>query len=74
LILEEIKLHLWIVELCVGIDELVVIAEKLEALNEAGLRSVPFSEGRHDLRVIDQEGRVFAVNLNKVANELIDQS
>jgi hypothetical protein len=36
----------------------VVIAEKLEALNQAGLGSVPFGEWGHDLRVINQEGRV----------------
>ena len=74
LVREQVELDLRVVKLGVGIDKLVVVAEKLEALDEAGLASVPLGQRGHDLWVIDQEGRVLAVDLNEVADQFIDQA
>lgn len=45
---KSIKLHLWIVELGVCINDLVIIAEKLKSFRESFLRSMPLCKRRHE--------------------------
>lgn len=52
----------------------MIVAEELKALDKAGLAAMPLGERAHDLGVVDQEGRVLAVNLDEVPNELVNQA
>lgn len=71
---EELLLHEGIVELGVGVAELVVFDEEFEPLGEAGLAAVVFGERRHRLRVLDDEGGVQALRLEEAAHQLVDES
>ena len=43
LALEAFKLDLWVIELCVSVDDLVLVGEELKALCKPILSSMPFS-------------------------------
>lgn len=48
--------------------------EALEALGEAWRRAMPLGEWAHDLRVVHDERRVYALRLDKLADQLVEQS
>ena len=68
LLLERPPLHGGIVQLRVGVGKLLLAAEGLESLREAGDLAVPLGQRRHDLRVLRDEGRVDAGLLQVVTN------
>ena len=47
LLLEALLLHLWIIQLCVCIDNLVLVGEEFEALCEALFSTMPLGEWAH---------------------------
>jgi hypothetical protein len=71
---EQFLLHEGVVELGVGIAELVVFDEELEPLGEAGLAAVVLGERRHRLWVLDDEGGIQALRLEEAADQLVDES
>ena len=59
-----------VIQLGVGIHNLLLTGEQLEPLREAGHRAVPLGEGTHDLGVVHDEGWVDALNLYEVSHQL----
>lgn len=74
LLLEERTLDVGVVQLSVSIAELASSAEKLETLGEMRGVTMPLGEGRHDLRVIHDEGGGDALRLNELTDELIEET
>jgi hypothetical protein len=70
LLLEPLTLVKGIVQLGVGIADLLGGNKGLESLAKTGSRSVSLSQGRHNLRVSDNKGRVNALVLDKLADKL----
>jgi hypothetical protein len=70
---EELLLDEGVVELSVGIAELVVLDEELESLSESGLAAVVLGERRHGLRVLGDEGGVEALRLEEAADQLVNE-
>ena len=71
---EQVLLDEWVVQLCVGITEFVVVDEQLESLSESYFRSVVFGQGGHQLRVLHDECWVQALGFKEMANELVDKT
>ena len=59
-----------VIQLGVGIHNLLLTGEQLEPFREAGHRAVPLGEGTHDLGVVHDEGWVDALNLYEVSHQL----
>lgn len=74
LIHEELFLDEGIVQFGVGVTQLVVVDEEFEAFGEAGLGTVVFGQGGHELGVFDDEGGVLALGLDEVADQLVDEA
>lgn len=71
---ESLTLHDGVVQLSVGVGELGVVHEQLEALAHARLAAVVLGERRHDGGVITDEGGVAAQRLHEVLHELIEET
>jgi len=52
---ESFELHLRVVKLSIGIDELLFVAEQLKTLSQTFLSSMPLGQGTHNLRVVSNE-------------------
>ena len=63
LLLEAFELDLWVVQLGVRVNKLVLVREQLEALCQALLRAMPFGQRAHQLRVVDDEAGTDALGL-----------
>ena len=74
LLQEELLLYEGIVQLGVGVAELVVFDKKLEALGESGLGSMVLGERRHHLRMLNDESGVKALGLKEFAYQLVNKS
>lgn len=74
LLLEAQTLVKGIVQLGVGVGNLLLADERLEALAETGDLAVVLGEGAHDLRVAGDEGGVDAALLDVLADELVDDA
>jgi hypothetical protein len=74
LIQKQLFLDEGVIELCVGIAQLVVVNEQLETLSQSGFGAMVFGQGRHKLWVLDDEGRVFALGFDEVADQLVNQT
>ena len=61
LLLEALKLDLWVIQLSVGINDLMLVGEKFESLCEAIFSAVPLGERAHQLRMVDDEARADAL-------------
>jgi len=68
LLKEELFLDEGVIELGVGVAELVVLDEEFEPLSESGFGAVVLGQGRHELRVLDDEGGVEALGLKEPAD------
>lgn len=62
-----------IVEFSVSVAELVVLDEEFESFSESRFGSVVLSEGRHELRMLDDESRVQALSFQESSNKLVNQ-
>jgi hypothetical protein len=71
---EEFLLHEGVVQLSIGIAELVILNEELEPLSQSGLGTVVLGQGRHHLGVLHDEGGVQALGLEESADEFVDES
>jgi len=60
---EELFLDEGVIEFGVGVAELVVLDEEFEPFGESGFGAVVLGQGRHELRVLDDEGGVEALVL-----------
>lgn len=72
--LEALKLHFRVVQLRVGVDQLVLVGKQLKSLSETFFRTVPLGEGTHQLGVVDNEARADALGLEELADQFIDQT
>lgn len=70
---EEFLLYERVVEFGVGVAKLVVLDEEFEPLSKSGLGPVVLGQRRHHLRMLDDEGRVETLGLEKSAHQLVDQ-
>lgn len=62
-------MNLRVIELSVGVEELVANAEHLKTLSETFLTSVPLGEGTHNDRVVDDEsGMGHALRLKVISD------
>jgi hypothetical protein len=59
-----------IVQLCVGIANLLLATEEFEPLGQAGDGAMPLSQWGHDLRVLHDEGWIDASFLQEFADQL----
>jgi hypothetical protein len=69
-----LALHTRVVQLGVGVADLLAADEELEPLGHADERAVRLGERRHDLGVLGDEGRVQALRLEELAHELVEQA
>ncbi len=60
LFLKSLPLDDRVVQLGVGVAQLLGQAEHLKAFSDAGLGAMPLGQGAHDLGVVDDEGGVDA--------------
>ncbi len=60
LFLKSLPLDDRVVQLSVGVAQLLGQAEHLKAFGDAGLGAMPFGQGAHDFGVVDDEGGVDA--------------
>lgn len=67
---EKVLLHERIVQFSVGIADFVVVHEQLKSLSQSSLASVPLSQRRHNLGMIDDEGGVEAFRFDEMTNKL----
>lgn len=74
LLLEAFELDLWVVQLGVRVNELVLVREQLEALCQALLRAMPFGQRTHQLRMVDDEAGADALRLKELADKLVNQT
>ncbi|GKT46492.1 uncharacterized protein ColSpa_06674 [Colletotrichum spaethianum] len=63
-----------VVQLGVGVDNLLLAHEGLESLAQTGDLTVVLGEGAHDLRVAEDEGGVDTLLLDVLADELVDHA
>ena len=68
LLLEEFLLHKWIVELSIGIAELVILNEELEPFSQSRLGPMVLGQRRHHLGVLHDEGGVQTLSLQEAAD------
>ena len=73
LLQEQFLLDEGVVELGVGIAELVVVDEELKPLSESGLGSMVLGERGHELGVFGDEHGVEALGFEEVAYQLINE-
>ena len=75
LVREALALLDGVVQLRVGVADLLAVNEALEALGQAGLVAVPLGKGRHELRVLGDEERVVALAiLDELAGEGVEEA
>lgn len=74
LTLECFKLGFWIIQLCVSINNFVVVDEELESLRKSLFGSMPFSQWRHDGRSLCDEAWVFALTFQVLTNQFVYKS
>jgi len=74
LTLEGLKLCFWVVQLCVSVDDLVIVTEKFESFGETFFGSVPFGEWRHNSWGIDDISWVLALGFKEMSAKFIDQT
>ena len=74
LLLESLPLVKWIVQLGVGVANLLGGNKDFETLAETIDVSVSLGQGTHDLWVTDDEGGVDALRLDELADQLVDQA
>ena len=74
LLLELLPLNKGIIELSIGINELLPVNEHLEPLSHALLGPMILGQRTHDLRMVDQKSGGVALHLDILGNQLIEQS
>lgn len=68
-------MNLRVIELSVGVEELVANTEHLKTLSETFLTSVPLGEGTHNDRVVDDESGVgHALRLKVISDQLVNKA
>ncbi len=74
LLLELVSLNKGIIELSVRVNELLPVDKHLEPFGHSLLGPVVLGKWTHDLRVVNEESRRVALNLEVLGNELVEQS
>ena len=70
LFLESLPLNDGIVQLGVRVHQFLVRDEELKTFRQARYAAVVLRQGAHDFRMVAEEGRIEAVNLDEITNQL----
>ena len=73
LLLEALQLVDGVVELAIGVAQLLTVDHELETLGELGVLAVTLAEGRHLDGIVGDEGRLYVVALALLAKDLVDE-
>ena len=72
--LESLKLNLWVVQFCVGIDNLMEVGKQFKSFRKTWFASVPFGKWRHNTWSVDDKSWALALALKEFTDEFVNKS